>query len=107
VAFVDTTPVGAEPGPPEPYGGDGAEAGEGGDAKDAAGLTRLQRAAVAIDELYRSDHDAPTHWQDKPQERKRLRGQVRRLVMDLGLAGWEIQVPQAVEQYAVLHYRKP
>ena len=70
-------------------------------------LTALQRAAIAIDLLYGSDGSAPAHWQDKPELKKDLRGQVRRLVKDLGLNGWQQEVPQAVEQYAVIEYRKP
>ncbi|MEM0962270.1 MAG: HsdR family type I site-specific deoxyribonuclease [Bacteroidota bacterium] len=69
--------------------------------------SRLEQAALAIDALYASDETAPPHWQDKSQLKKGLRGQVRRLVKDLGLDGWQKQVPQAVEHYAVLHHRKP
>ncbi len=78
-----------------------ASGGEGG------GLSALEQAALAIDALYVSDETAPPHWQDKAQLKKGLRGQVRRLVKDLGLEGWAGQVPQAVERYAVLHHRKP
>ncbi len=70
-------------------------------------LSAMQQAAIAIDALYGSDDTAPMHWQDKPQLKKGLRGQVRRLVKDLGLDGWAKQVPQAVEHYAVQHYSKP
>ena len=70
-------------------------------------LTLLQEAAVAIDELYASDETAPTYWQDKRQMKKDLRATVRRLVRGLKLEGWAKQVPLAVEQYAVAHYRKP
>ncbi len=70
-------------------------------------LTPLQQAAVAIDALYASDDTAPPHWQDKTQLKKGLRGQVRRLVKDLGLEGWAKDVPLAVEHYALIHYRKP
>ena len=71
------------------------------------GLSALQEAALAIDALYESDDSAPMHWQDKAQLKKGLRGQVRRLVKDLGLDGWAKQVPQAVEHYAIIHYSKP
>ena len=71
------------------------------------GLSPLQQAALAIDALYGSDETAPTYWQDKTQMKKGLRGQVRRLVKDLGLEGWAKQVPLAVEHYAVIHYSKP
>ena len=86
--------------------------GEGEPANDDAatgepGLTALQRAAIAIDLLYSTDGSAPAHWQDKPELKKDLRGQVRRLVKDLGLNGWQTEIPQAVEQYAVIEYRKP
>lgn len=79
--------------------------GGGGDGRPA--LSPLEEAALAIDALYASDDTAPPHWQDKPQLKRGLRGQVRRLVRDLGLEDWAKQVPQAVEHYAVLHYRKP
>ena len=74
---------------------------------DQPTLTPLQQAALAIDALYASDETAPLHWQGKSQMKKGLRGQVRRLVKDLGLKGWAKQVPLAVEHYAVLHYCKP
>ena len=83
--------------PPE-----GAEEGGG-----ELGLSALQEAALAIDALYESDDTAPMHWQDKAQLKKGLRGQVRRLVKDLGLDGWAKLVPQAVEHYAIIHYSKP
>lgn len=88
--------------------GDGAAggAGGGGGAGDQD-LEALQQAALAIDALYASDASAPTHWQDKPELRKDLRGQVRRLVKDLGLSGWKEEVPQAVDAFAVREYRKP
>ena len=70
-------------------------------------LSPLEQAALAIDALYASDETAPPHWQDKAQLKKGLRGQVRRLVKDIGLDGWAKRVPQAVEHYAVQHYRKP
>ena len=87
-----------EPGSPS----DGADKGNG-----KPGLSALQQVAVAIDALYASDDAAPMHWQDKPQLKKGLRGQVRRLVKDLGLDGWAKVVPQAVEHYATIHYSKP
>lgn len=80
---------------------------QGGDEGGESGLTAIQQAAMAIDELYGSDDTTPLHWQEKTQLKKDLRAQVRRLVKDLGLDGWQKQVPQAVEQYAVIHYRKP
>ena len=67
----------------------------------------LEHAALAIDALYASDATAPPHWQDKSQMKKGLRSQVRRLVKDLGLDGWQKEIPQAIEHYAVLHYSKP
>ena len=70
-------------------------------------LTPLQQAAQAIDELYASDDAAPLYWQDKTQMKKGLRAKVRRLVKDLGLEGWAKLVPLEVEQFAVVHYRKP
>jgi len=70
-------------------------------------LSPLQEAALAIDALYGSDETAPPYWQDKTQMKKGLRGQVRRLVKDLGLDGWAKHVPLAVEHYAVIHYSKP
>jgi type I restriction enzyme R subunit len=88
----------AEPDPP-PYGSD-EEAGR-------SSLTAIQRAALAIDGLYASDETAPMHWQEKAQMKKDLRGQVRRLVKGLGLDDWKIQVPSAIEHYAVIHYSKP
>ena len=72
-----------------------------------SGLTAIQQIALAIDDLYVSDETAPMHWQEKTQLKKGLRGQVRRLVKDLDLEDWAKKVPQAVEQYAVIHYSKP
>lgn len=99
--FKPASPVVAEPDPS--YDGGGGEAGGVGEPP----LSPLEQAALAIDALYASDETAPPHWQDKAQLKKGLRGQVRRLVRDLGLDGWAKQVPQAVEHYAVRHYRKP
>ena len=76
-------------------------------AATSSAPSALEQAALAIDALYASDHTAPPHWQDKAQLKKGLRIQVRRLVKDLGLDGWQKQIPQAVEHYAVLHYSKP
>jgi type I restriction enzyme R subunit len=70
-------------------------------------LSEMQKVAVAIDELYASDEHAPAHWQDKPQLRKELRGEVRRLVRPLALDGWKKRIPSEVEHYAVIHYSKP
>ena len=70
-------------------------------------MTAIQQIALAIDDLYVSDETAPMHWQEKTQLKKGLRGQVRRLVKDLDLEDWAKKVPQAVEQYAVIHYSKP
>lgn len=86
----------------EPKAGDSADE----HTKDSP-LTPLERAAAAIDELYASDVSAPLHWQEKSQLRKALRGKVRRLLKDLGLEGWQQVIPQEVEHYAVIHYRKP
>jgi type I restriction enzyme R subunit len=80
---------------------------EGGEDDHEPRLTAIQEAALAIDALYASDETAPSHWQEKTQLKKGLRGQVRRLVKDLDLDGWAKQVPVAVEQYAVIHYGKP
>ena len=88
-------------------GGGTGGGGTGGGGTGGAGLSALERAALAIDALYASDATAPPHWQDKAQLKKGLRGQVRRLVKDLGLDGWTQQIPQAVESYAVRHHRKP
>jgi type I restriction enzyme, R subunit len=96
-SFKTHEPAGAEPKPD--YGG--------GDGDGPGGLTALQQAASDIDALYASDDTAPLHWQEKPQLMKDLRGQVRRRVKDLDLQSWKMEVPQAVEQYAILHYRKP
>jgi type I restriction enzyme R subunit len=71
------------------------------------GLDPLQQAAAEIDEIYASDDSAPLYWHDKGQLRKDLRGQVRRIIMHLGLDGWQKQIPQDIENYAVRHYRKP
>ena len=89
----------AQPSSP-PYGSDD-------DREGAPTWTAIQQAAKKIDDLYDSDETAPPHWQDKSQLKKDLRGQVRRLVRDLGLDGWARRVPVAVEHYAVLHYSKP
>ena len=88
--------------PDTSYDSDGS-----GSETGAPALSRLEQAALAIDALYASDDTAPPHWQDKAQLKKTLRGQVRRLVKDLGLDGWAKQVPLAVEHYAVLHFSKP
>lgn len=70
-------------------------------------LTAVQQAAAEIDALYASDQAAPLHWQSKTELKKDLRGQVGRIIQHLGLDGWQKQVPQEVEHYAVLHYSKP
>ncbi len=71
------------------------------------GLSPLEQAALEIDALYASDLSAPLHWQEKSQLKKELRMEVRRIVMPLGLAGWQKEIPHEVEHYAVTHYRKP
>ena len=96
--FKAQAPIVAETDRP-PYGG---RKGDGD-----AGLTAVQRAALAIDSLYASDETAPLHWQEKAQLKKGLRGKVRSLVKDLDLDDWFKQVPLAVEHYAVIHYSKP
>ncbi|MDP2314018.1 MAG: HsdR family type I site-specific deoxyribonuclease [Pseudomonadota bacterium] len=83
---------------------DGEASAYGGEARP---LTPLQEAAAEIDALYASDVAAPTYWQDKDELKKELRGQVRRMIQHLGLEGWQKQIPVAVQEYAVLHYRKP
>ena len=98
--FKTETAAVAEPDPSYAPDGSDTEAGQ-------PTLSRLEQAALAIDALYASDDTAPPHWQDKAQLKKGLRGQVRRLVKDLGLDGWTKEIPQAVEHYAVLHFRKP
>ena len=106
-AILETfKPESAASGEPEvPYTEDAASGARGQEGGSA--LSRLEHAALAIDALYTSDVTAPPHWQDKAQLKKGLRGQVRRLVKDLGLSEWAKQIPQAVERYAVLHFSKP
>jgi type I restriction enzyme R subunit len=62
--------------------------------------------AVAIERLYASDATAPHLWQEKGELKKQLRGEVRRLLMPLGVVGWEKDLPVAIEQFAILHYAK-
>jgi type I restriction enzyme R subunit len=81
---------------------DVASAAAGG----SAASNPLEQAAAEIEGLYASPDTAPTNWQDKPQLKKDLRGQVRRIVMHLGLEGWQAEIPQEVEHYAVLHYAR-
>jgi type I restriction enzyme R subunit len=97
-AILETFKGGADgvsEGPAPAYGGQGA------------GLSPLQQAAADIDALYTSDLSAPTYWQDKTELKKELRGQVRRIIQNLSLDGWQKQIPLEVEHYAVLHYGKP
>ena len=67
----------------------------------------LEKAALAIDDLYASDATAPSYWQDKATLKKDLRAVVRRLLMPLALEGWAKELPQEIENFAVLHYGKP
>ncbi len=91
---------------PPPEGVREAEAPGYGESGSTV-LTPLQRAAIDIDEPYASHQSAPLHWQEKTQMKKDLRSQVRRMVKSLDLEGWQKQIPQEVEHYAVIHYRKP
>lgn len=77
---------------------------DGGEASYEVGVPQT---ASVIDALYASDVSAPAYWQDKPELKKELRGQVRRLIQGLGLEGWQKQIPLEVETYAMLHYKKP
>ncbi len=87
-------------------GGDGGSDDDGADDEITPKLTKMELAAEQIDATYASDTSAPRLWQDRPQLRKELRREVAKIVRELGLPGWHKDVPHAVEQYALLHYRK-
>ena len=104
---IEEGPDGGEGGVDGDEGSGDPEGSEPGSGPDGPRLTPLQEVAQAIDQLYASDDSAPPHWQEKSQLKKSLRAQVRRMIMDLGLRGWEKEIPAAIEHYAVQHYSKP
>ena len=60
---------------------------------------------MAVEALYTSDDSAPPLWQDKSQQRKALRQQVRRLAKSLGIADVKA-LAKRVDEYAVKHFAK-
>jgi type I restriction enzyme R subunit len=65
----------------------------------------LEGVARQIDQLYVADATAPPGWTRKPELRKELRQQVRRIVHPLGLNNWK-EIPAEVDTYAGKHYVK-
>jgi type I restriction enzyme R subunit len=86
-------------GPTEPYGGE-----KGGGQPKAP--SALHQVAAEIDDLYASEATAPPLWQQKTQLKKELRQIVRKMLMPLKLEGWQLQIPQDIEVYAVQRYAK-
>lgn len=82
---------------------------DSGATKEKQGLSELEKAASEIDALYASDDSAPPYWQDKTQLKKELRKKVRTLIKELGYEKkiWYKSIPDSVEQFALIHYRKP
>lgn len=68
-------------------------------------LSKLQRIAVEIDELYSSDETAPPGWHLKEQLKKELRRTVRRIILPAGLTDWK-HIPVEVEAFALKYYVK-
>ncbi len=66
-------------------------------------LSKLQKVAVEIDDIYRSDEHAPRGWHLKEQMKKELRGKVRRIVHPLEIQNWK-EIPGRVEEFALKHY---
>ncbi len=66
----------------------------------------LQELATKIDELYRSDANAPSKWQFKTGVRKDLRKEVRHMLLTSDeITRWK-GIPEKIEQFARKHYAK-
>jgi len=88
--------------------GKAAESAEGynEDGGKGNGAATLHHAAKKIDELYRTHEFASSYWQDKPESRKKLLQQARRIVYPLGLDDWKT-MSSNINDFAVRHYAKP
>lgn len=94
--------------PPKEQPTTAADKGKGEYASGSDGdtaLSRLERVADEIHEVYASDTSAPVGWHLKDTLKKELRGKVRRIVHPLGFPDWK-QIPARVEEYALKHYIK-
>lgn len=66
----------------------------------------LADSATKIEEIYRSHSEATAYWQDKPQSRKKLLQEVRRVVHPLGASDWPT-LKANIDHFAVKNYGKP
>jgi type I restriction enzyme R subunit len=66
----------------------------------------LADSATKIEEIYRTHSEATAYWQDKPQSRKKLLQEVRRVVHSLGASDWPT-LKANIDHFAVRHYGKP
>lgn len=64
-----------------------------------------EEVAGAIHALYYNDTSAPILWQEKDQLKKKLRSQVRSIVLKAGFENWK-EIPQRIEEYALKNYVK-
>lgn len=76
-----------------------------GDGDDQDVLSKLERLALEIDDLYASDQSAPAGWHLKEQLKKSLRQEVRRILHPSGLTNWK-DLPVPIEDYALKNYLK-
>ncbi|MBM4253840.1 MAG: type I restriction endonuclease subunit R [Deltaproteobacteria bacterium] len=73
------------------------------DTKDRVTFTKL---ASDIEQVYSDDSSAPAGWHIKEQLRKELRRKVRELAHPTNIKGWQKEVPEKVEEYALRRFIK-
>lgn len=68
-------------------------------------ITDLEDLAEKIAAVYVSDELAPVRWQEKAQICKGLRSQVRHILLEARVKGWD-GIPERVEKFAREHFAK-
>ncbi|WP_419173383.1 type I restriction endonuclease subunit R [Halobacteriovorax sp.] len=69
-------------------------------------INKLKEIAKEVEEVYASNDSAPKGWNHMEQLRKELRQKVRRILQPVKLQGWQKEIPNRVEEYALKNFIK-
>ena len=76
------------------------------DANGEGGRATFVKLAQDVEQVYASDDSAPPGWQIKDALKKELRQRVRELAHPTNIRGWQKDVPEKVEEYALKRFIK-
>lgn len=69
-------------------------------------INKLKEIAKEVEVVYASNDSAPKGWHQMEQLRKELRGTIRRILKPTSLKGWQKDIPNRVEEYALKNFIK-